>query len=213
MDTPIQVGTGTDGTICYSVLLVSATDPAGIWSAAKPFTFSLDYRDIGSDTITGSYPFLGLAGHYVQLGGGQDWAQTGDMAGTLDSNAATYEAWIKTSSKQQQRILLGWVGTGGALPRLAVEADKLSVYWGPGGTGGPAVYSTDTTPITDGRWHHVAFVCDRGQARFYKDGGATKDANLVIPTVQTGSITLQIGPSLGTAASFDGQIAEVRGPA
>jgi Concanavalin A-like lectin/glucanases superfamily len=203
MDTPIQVGTGKDGQTYYSVLLASATDPAGKWSPAKALTFTNAFREIGSEVIV-------PVSRYIQLAGGNDYVDAGKMAGTPDTMAATYEAWIKTTSKEQQTIVTGWVGSGGALPRLSVGADKLSVYWGSAATGGGPVSSADTTPVSDGQWHHVALVCDQGQVRFYKDGIPTKDAGLAMPAQQAGSAALQIGPGPGTSGSFDGQIAEVR---
>lgn len=203
MDTPVQVGTGKDGQIHYSVLLARATNPAGEWGPAQTLTLTNAFRELGSQVII-------PVSRYIQLAGANDYVDVGKMARTPDTMAATYEAWIKTTSKQQQTIMAGWVGSGGALPRLSVGADKLSVYWGPAATGGGLVSSADTTPVSDGQWHHVALVCDQGQVRFYKDGIQTKDAGLAMPAGQAGSTTLQIGPGSGASGTFDGQIAEIR---
>ena len=99
MDTPIQLGTGVDGKVYYSVLLESETDPAGEWSDGKALTFADGFREIGSEVIVPVGPYLGLAG-------ASDYVDAGTMAQAPDTTAATYEAWIKTTAKHSQTIVI-----------------------------------------------------------------------------------------------------------
>ena len=74
----------------------------------------------------------------------------GNWAASVSTQAATFEAWIRTTVKDPQTIILG-SNTPGATPRISVGGDQISVYWNTGG-GAPGWTSADTMPVTDGRW-------------------------------------------------------------
>lgn len=132
---------------------------------------------------------------------GGSWAQP------VSTGAATFEAWIRTTAKAEQTIVLG-SNPPGATPRISVGGDQLSVYWNTGGSA-PGWTSADTTPVTDGQWHHVAVVFDGGAVSFYKDGVATAD-RLTVGGAQQAAGTFQLGAGFGSATGFTGQLYDVR---
>ena len=131
----------------------------------------------------------------------------GNWAASVSTNAATFEAWIRTAVKDSQTIVLG-SNSPGATPRVSVGGDRISVYWNAGGDA-PGWTSADTTPVTDGRWHHIAVVFDQGAITFYKDGVATTD-QLSVGSAQQAAGDLQLGAGFGATTGFTGQMYGVR---
>ena len=131
----------------------------------------------------------------------------GNWAASVSTNAATFEAWIRTAVKDSQTIVLG-SNSPGATPRISVGGDRISVYWNAGGDA-PGWTSADTTPVTDGRWHHIAVVFDQGAITFYKDGVATTD-QLSVGSAQQAAGGLQLGAGFGATTGFTGQMYGVR---
>ena len=127
----------------------------------------------------------------------------GKWAASVSTQAATFEAWIRTTVKDPQTIILG-SHSPGATPRISVGGDQISVYWNTSGEG-PGWTSADTTPITDGRWHHIAVVFDQGAITFYKDGVATAD-QLTVGSPQRAAGDLQLGAGFGATTGFVGQL-------
>ena len=58
---------------------------------------------------------------------GGNWSQS------VSAGAATFEAWIRTTAKASQTIVLG-SSSPGATPRISVGGDQLSVYWNTSGS-------------------------------------------------------------------------------
>ena len=131
----------------------------------------------------------------------------GNWAASVSTQAATFEAWIRTAVKDSQTIILG-SNSPGATPRISVGGDRIAVYWNTGG-GAPGWTSADTTPVTDGRWHHIAVVFDQGAITFYKDGVATTD-QLTVGSPQQAAGDLQLGAGFGATTGFTGQMYGVR---
>ena len=131
----------------------------------------------------------------------------GNWAASVSTRAATFEAWIRTAIKDPQTIVLG-SHSPGATPRISVGGDRISVYWNTGGDA-PGWTSADTTPVTDGRWHHIAVVFDQGAITFYKDGVATTD-QLSAGSAQQAAGDLQLGAGFGATTGFVGQMYGVR---
>ena len=131
----------------------------------------------------------------------------GNWAASVSTDAATFEAWIRTTVKDPQTIILG-SNSPGATPRISVGGDQISVYWNTSGEG-PGWTSADTTPVTDGRWHHIAVVFDQGAITFYKDGVATAD-QLTVGSPQRAAGDLQLGTGFGATTGFTGQMYGVR---
>lgn len=131
----------------------------------------------------------------------------GNWPASVSTDAATFEAWIRTTVKDPQTVILG-SNSPGATPRISVGGDQISVYWNTSGQG-PGWTSADTTPVTDGRWHHIAVVFDQGAITFYKDGVATAD-KLTVGSLQQAAGNLQLGAGFGATTGFTGQVYGVR---
>jgi len=132
---------------------------------------------------------------------GGNWAQS------VSTGAATFEAWIRSTAKAGQTIVLG-SNPPGARPRISIGDDQLSVYWNTGGSA-PGWTSADNTLVTDGQWHHVAVVFDGGAITFYKDGAATAD-RLTVGEAQQAAGTFQLAAGFGSVTGFTGELYDVR---
>jgi hypothetical protein len=88
------------------------------------------------------------------------------------------------------------------------ERNKIRVgQWD--GTNFPFI--TSTTPLNDGKWHHVAFVRESGNFKLYIDGvqeGGTVADNATGTT--TNAFAVQIGRRVNNQNFFKGEIDEVR---
>ena len=156
-------------------------------------------RQLGASLVTGPVLDLLSVNGWGNVGG--NWAQS------VATGAATFEAWIRTTAKASQTIVIGSAPPG-ATPRISVGGDQISVYWNAGGSA-PGWTSADTTPVTDGQWHHIAVVFDGGAITFYKDGVATAD-QLSAGAPQEAAGTFQLGAGFGATTGFTGQLFDVR---
>ena len=156
-------------------------------------------RQLGGATVTG--PVLGFPATNGLGNVGGNWAQS------VSTGAATFEAWIRTTAKASQTIVIG-SNPPGATPRISIGDDQLSVYWNTGGSA-PGWTSADTTPVTDGQWHHIAVVFDGGAITFYKDGVATAD-RLTVGEAQQAAGTFQLAAGFGSVTGFTGELYDVR---
>ena len=156
-------------------------------------------RQLGGATVTGPVLAFPATDGWGNVGG--NWAQS------VSTDAATFEAWIRTTSKASQTIVIG-SNPPGATPRISVGGDQLSVYWGAEGAA-PEWTSADTAPVTDGQWHHVAVVFDGGAITFYKDGVATAD-RLTVSEAQQAAGTFQLAAGFGSVTGFTGELYDVR---
>ena len=153
----------------------------------------------------GASPVTGLVLDFPSVSG---WGNVGgNWSLSVSADAATFEAWIRTTAKASQTIVIG-SNPPGATPRISVGGDQISVYWNPGGSA-PGWTSADTTPVTDGQWHHIAVVFDAGAITFYKDGVATAD-ELEVSGAQQAAGAFQLGAGFGAATGFVGQLYDVR---
>lgn len=143
---------------------------------------------------------------YLRMGGGPGESADCGSLGAFAGAGCTLEAWVRTSSKAFQTIML----FGAAAPSLSLEDDTVRLYWG-----GDFYDSNDQAgaPLSDGEWHHVAVtVDDAGLISFYKDG---QFKSSIQPSgEQQPAGALQLGAAFsypsGDASAFDGDIAQVR---
>jgi hypothetical protein len=103
-------------------------------------------------------------------------------ASAVTTDQATFEVWIKTTVKGQQMIFNG----ANVAPFIIVENDQLLVYWN------DAVPSTgwlsvDTTPITDGQWHHIATIDSVTGALFWTDVATGQNVKSFLNLTSPGS--------------------------
>jgi len=62
---------------------------------------------------------------------------------SVSTNVATFEAWVRTTVKYPQTIILG-SNSPGATPRISVGGDRIAVYWNTGGSASDCT-SADTS--------------------------------------------------------------------
>lgn len=149
----------------------------------------------------------GLAGPVLNFCGTNGWAGVpGTWTTGVSTDSATFEIWIRTTRTARQTLFIGSNEAGG-LPIIGVGGDQIWVYWEPIGPGWLA--SADTTPVTDGQWHHIAVVFDGGAITFYKDGIATAD-RLTVSSAQQAGGNLQLGAGFGESTGFVGQLSGAR---
>ena len=147
---------------------------------------------------------------FYSPGGAADYGSCGTLSFTVGSNSSTFECWMKMSttagvSATPQTILL-CNNPGVANPRIEYDGgDKLGVTWND-----QHVNSADTTPISDGEWHHIAVVFDQNQVVFYKDGLPTNEALTLSGDLQVSGATFQLGPAVFGTSPFHGQITDAR---
>jgi len=127
----------------------------------------------------------------------------------ISTDSATFEFWIRTTVSGQQAVLKAGDSDADPLhPMIILQNDQIEVYWDqPGGAG---LLSADSTPVTDGQWHHLAIVFDAGTVTFYKDGVATADSLTVGASISNQLWQMQLGSLWGGAAGFIGDMWDVR---
>ena len=135
----------------------------------------------------------------------------------LHNEAFSLEAWIKTTSALDQRIvgrqLQSGNRTGYILGQVASDSGKL--YFQLRESSNYIDVRVDSTAFQDGAWHHVVVTYDGGGAAsgvtFYVDGSvaATTTNTDTLTTVPTAAIIFCIGARNGAAPHFDGHIDEV----
>jgi outer membrane protein assembly factor BamB len=131
----------------------------------------------------------------------------------ISSKAATFECWIKmstapgVSAKPQTILLINQPNdiSGIAIPRIDYDGnDQLGCFWSVEiGT------CSDTRPISDGAWHHIAVVFNCNVLTFYKDGLPAAETLSMSPTRWSGD-TFVIGGGIDWTTSFNGQIRDAR---
>ena len=172
---------------------------AGIRPRGQTPAVKVPGRKLAGSPATGAVLDFPAANGWGNVGG--NWAPS------VSAGAATFEAWIRTTAKASQTIVIG-SNPPGATPRISVGGDQISVYWNTSGSA-PGWTSADTTPVTDGQWHHIAVVFDGGVITFYKDGVATAD-RLTVSAAQQAAGTFQLGAGFGSATGLVGQLYDVR---
>ncbi len=123
---------------------------------------------------------------------------TGLNATGISTDAATFSVWINTTIKSQQMILQ----TSEVKPAVYLENDQISIAYP-----GESWTSTDTTPVSDGLWHHIAVSFNQGKITIYKDGVATQDSFTVpSPIASDNTVNFGGGGVYTQIPSFNGQM-------
>ena len=180
-------------------------------------TVNLVERSTGSLTGCSAQwqPLPSPASVALSLSGGGDYVDIGAVTG-VTSDAATLECWLQLStdpgvaSTPQTVLLCQSDGTDPA-PRFSYQGgDRLGFFWhnsvGGADEGGQ---SGDTSIISDGQWHHLAIVFDRGTVTYYKDGLPLADTHQFAAALPSNSL-LQVGPGVGSTSSLNGLVTDVR---
>jgi len=159
--------------------------------------------NVNHGTPTGTTVVKGFAGKARSFNGTSDRILVGDSTSLKPSNI-TIEAWIKTSTANRYiahkyKTAASYDGYG-----LATSASGYVRCW----VGGSA-WTTGTTNVSDGKWHHIACTYNGSNVSIYVDG-----ASDVTPQAQTANLSYAIDLNIGcyNAASdwFNGIIDELR---
>lgn len=122
-------------------------------------------------------------------------------ASGVSTDSATFSTWINTTAKTNQVIFTA----ANSHPYLFLENDQLKLVWDGAGPATPGWVSTDTTPVSDGTWHHIAVTFDQGKITFYKDGVATNDS-FMVTTPGNADAPVNFGGSTAHLWSFVGEM-------
>ena len=130
----------------------------------------------------------------------------GNWAASVSTQAATFEAWIRTAVKDSQTIVLG-SNLPGATPRVSVGGDRISVYWNTGGARRAGHRRTPRRSRTGGgitsRW------CST-RARSPSTRTAWPPRTSSVGSAQQAAGDLQLGAGFGATTGFVGQMYGVR---
>lgn len=134
-----------------------AVDPAGsnIWSSPSPvITFSTAPPKLPNGTPFGTTAVPGRFGYARSFDGTDDYVSLGNNALSVISGSFTVEGWVKTTSPNRQTIIAeSQPGTcTDGIFYIAADSGYLAFTDGAGNT------NLGNTTVTDGVWHHVAYV-------------------------------------------------------
>lgn len=142
---------------------------------------------------------------YRLTGGTQDRVEL-TAAAAITTDAATLEFWVQIdpSTAEAPQTLLDLTDGDDVAPRITSDGGgRVGFYWGGSYSG------TDTTPIADGQWHHLAVVFDRGTVTIVKDGVPTADSYQFAAPLQSGT-SLLLGVDTSGAQALTGLMTQVR---
>jgi hypothetical protein len=151
-----------------------------------------------------------------------DWTSSGGLIGksafecdganvmTVPDDAAlditediSFEAWIKTSTSQDDRYIIR-KGNGVYQVEIELNVIKFQIYVD--GANSP-IYST--TELNDGKWHHVAATWDGTTQKLYTDG-KLEASTALSGTLGTDGGALGMGATNAGVNAFTGQIGMIR---
>lgn len=171
----------------------------------------VDIFDASSNSFDGEINGSGLATAVVDgirgkartFNGTNDYIRVTDNA-ALKPSVITLSAWFKTSTTGT--FIVGKY-TGSPFPGYAMAvgiaaSNKLDCWVG--GT----TWTSSTTTVTDGKWHHGVCSYDGSRTRVYVDG--VLEATVAQTANLSGSTDLFIGSYITPANYFNGQIDEVK---
>ena len=146
---------------------------------------------------------------YVYDNGGH---YTGYQSNPLDSNNLQWEAWVKfTEYAKINNYFMQIFVTSGASPQNG--SGNLSIYVADGSISGQDAGSVvfqkgtilgHTSPINDGKWHHIAITRGDGGSNYWKiyQDGALVDESIVSGSLGNSNHRLQWGVGYYTNARF-----------
>lgn len=162
-------------------------------------------RGFGEGQRTGSWRKAAENGYALSVGS-RGSASVGQLAKSVTTESATFELWIQTTNHATQGIFLLSADSGQEAPFISLADNRIIVEWD-----GMTFASENARPVSDGQWHHLAIVFDRGTLTIYKDGLQTADAFAVAPGTSLASGSgPQIACSQGATGTFVGSLYDIR---
>ncbi len=162
-------------------------------SGGRPVWGDLPVQPFVALQFTGTVP-----DEYVALG----------VDGGLTSDAATLECWVQIDPADTgitRTLLQGDNGSAPVPLFFYAGDDRLGLLWGD-----TRVTSTDTRVISDGLWHHLAVVIDRGTITFLKDGVPAADSFQMTTLQQNTTWFVLVSGAVSGIEPFRGRMVEPR---
>jgi len=149
-----------------------------------------------------------VRGKVLELDGDGDWVDCGNNLLFDMAEEMTLSSWIKVTGYIQWRTVVA----KGTSWKLQGWSDRLKLLCGVSVPGDIGVYSgvIGRKVINDGRWHHVAGVCNGRTATLYIDGRRDVSA-ATSGAIPANSLKVWIGwDSHRSECTWNGRIDEVR---
>ena len=145
----------------------------------------------------------GATGDYLTLDGTDDYIETAAIAAIQGAANITAEAWIKTTSTADYKVITEF-GASGTRERFTFVVNGSKLRLEVNGTG-----ITGATVVSDGKWHHVAASIDAaGEVVLYVDGVVDATASFGVCNFGTSDVRIGHGPF--KTNYFPGEMDEVR---
>jgi hypothetical protein len=177
-------------------------------NSLQPIGFSTGFVD---EYQTSGSPVY-QSGGVLDFNGSSEVLNGGNIL-NLGTGAFTIEAWIKMDDYASARsVICNKYELSVLRWHFEVNASGELEFYARTAVGAQITAITNTTPFTNGQWHHVAVVTDRtSHVSLYVDG-----VDQTLGTETYSAVDLDntadfiLGAYGGAAFHFDGQIAEVR---
>ena len=184
-------------------------------STVASYTITYDTTSSGSSvcpntsTQTVEIAVAGIANNFsMNFDGTNDFIDVGSFS--LNANAGTVSAWIKSSNTSDFQMIIGKFVSGSRQVQFRTETNgKIRLILYKSSTVNSLLDSTGT--VLDGNWHHVAFTYNSSGINLYIDGSASGSNTTNITPVQASTDNFMIGArKISTPEKFfNGSIDEV----
>ena len=204
-------GVGAASFTVVSNSTVTAVVPAGASGSVSVTSPS------GTGTLAGfAYTALVPPGNALDFDGANDFVEIIDNPSiNYGGTSFTWEGWLNFTDSQPNYagVLAKVSGTSSGVQLVLVGNKIAAEFFGGGSAVGVGNGLVGTTPLNDGRWHHVAMVLDATakNMKLYVDGQV--EANVNSPLLSSNidnSARLFIGTERTAIAFFKGRIDEIR---
>jgi hypothetical protein len=204
-------GVGAASFTVVSNSTVTAVVPAGASGSVSVTSPS------GTGTLAGfAYTALVPPGNALDFDGANDFVEMIDNPSiNYGGTSFTWEGWLNFTDSQPNYagVLAKVSGTSSGVQLVLVGNKIAAEFFGGGSAVGVGNGLVGTTPLNDGRWHHVAMVLDATakNMKLYVDGQveATVNSPLLSSNIDN-SARLFIGTERTAIAFFKGRIDEIR---
>ena len=166
-------------------------------STVASYTITYDTTSSGSSvcpntsTQTVEIAVAGIANNFsMNFDGTNDFIDVGSFS--LNANAGTVSAWIKSSNTSDFQMIIGKFVSGSRQVQFRTETNgKIRLILYKSSTVNSLLDSTGT--VLDGNWHHVAFTYNSSGINLYIDGSASGSNTTNITPVQASTDNFMIG--------------------
>jgi hypothetical protein len=204
-------GVGAASFTVVSNNTVTAVVPAGASGSVSVTSPS------GTGTLAGfDYTPLVPPGNALDFDGANDFVEMIDNPSiNYGGTSFTWGAWINFTDSQPNYagVLAKVLGTLKGVQLVLVDNKIAAEFFGGGSAVGVGNGLVGTTPLNDGRWHHVAMVLDATamNMKLYVDGQVEANVNSsLLSSNIDNSASLFIGTERTAIAFYKGRIDEIR---